>query len=113
MISDVGVFVEAGPSVHAELPIGGVEYVGDAMCLECPSVFGSIPNGENTTVCHHESGHEEVWYFFLCGKHEPLKKHIVTIKWCRTSHVSYVDPGLDLIQVATGSFLCPHEPVEF
>lgn len=29
------------------------------------------------------------------------------------SHVSYVDPGLDLVQVAAGPFLCPHQPLEF
>lgn len=29
-----------------------------------------------------------------------------------SSHVSYVDPGLDLVQVAAGPFLCPHQPLE-
>lgn len=28
------------------------------------------------------------------------------------SHVSYVDPGLDLVQVAAGPFLRPHQPLE-
>lgn len=45
MISDFGVSVEAGPSVHVELPISSVEYMGDVVSLECPLVFGCIPKG--------------------------------------------------------------------
>lgn len=46
MISDFRVSVEAGPSVHVELAISSVEYMGDAMGLEGPLVFGCIPEWE-------------------------------------------------------------------
>lgn len=49
MISDLGVSVEAGPRVHVELPVSGVEHVGDVVSLECPLVFGCVPEGGEKT----------------------------------------------------------------
>lgn len=43
MISDFGVSVEAGPRVHIEFPISGIEYMSDVMSLESPFVFGNVP----------------------------------------------------------------------
>lgn len=49
---------------------------------------------------------------FVCGTpldfnyHASLKMLFLTF-----SHVSYVDPGLDLVQVTAGPFLRPHQPL--
>lgn len=44
MISDLGVSVETGPRVNVEFPVGGIEHVRDAMSLQSPFVFGSVPD---------------------------------------------------------------------
>lgn len=52
MISDFGVSVEAGPRVHIEFPISGIEYMRDVMSLESPFVFGNIPGLKNKVQLH-------------------------------------------------------------
>lgn len=50
MISDLGVSVETGPRVNVEFPVGGIEHVRDAMSLQSPFVFGSVPGLQHKKV---------------------------------------------------------------
>ena len=46
MVRDLGVPVESGPRVDVELPVGGVEHVGDAVGEEGSLVLRCVPSGK-------------------------------------------------------------------
>ena len=68
--------------------------------LETPLAFSHIAQQKmikfSTAVLQDEKTHKEEW----------------TACCARDSHVPHVDPGLDLVQVAAGPVLGPHQPLQ-